>query len=118
VADAGRSLGLPEGLLEQGRVEFVPNALAFVPIVALCSLFLPALNWRDWTTLGFFGSFAIEGAQVLMTARSATYVDVVANTLGAALGAFLAAGVRHHHERRRERERGMPPVGSGGTNGV
>jgi hypothetical protein len=116
-ADAGRSLGLPESLSSAGRVEFVLNALAFAPIVALASVFLPALNWRDWTALGFLGSFAIEAAQVLMTDRSATYVDIVANTLGATLGAVVAESLGLVLERRR-RERGAPPADVRGSSAV
>jgi glycopeptide antibiotics resistance protein len=103
VASAGQALGLPAPLLDPGRVEFCLNVAALMPIVALGSALWPARNWRDWTALGFCVAFAVETAQALMPDRSATFVDVVANTLGAALGGALVGFARRHLRRRQDR---------------
>lgn len=54
----------------------------------------PRSNWRDWTAIGFVLSGAVEVIQALaLDGRSATFVDVVANTLGAFLGAIAVRAV-------------------------
>jgi len=84
--------GVPETLATTDRVEFLLNVAAFVPLAALGGLIWRRLTWRDWTAFGFVASFGVEVVQALgLDARSATHVDVVANTLGALLGAAVAA---------------------------
>ncbi|QIK75260.1 VanZ family protein [Nocardioides piscis] len=90
VADLGLRLDLPAVLLAGDRVEFGLNVLAFMPVSFLGSLLRPSIRVTTWTAAGFAGSFLIEVAQVLLPDRSATHSDVVANTLGAALGAVAA----------------------------
>ncbi len=91
----GRSVGVAEAFLAPGRPEFVANVLILVPAAALASLVWSAPSWRDWTAYGFLFSLVIELLQgVLLDGRSATFVDVVANTLGALAGAVLVAGGR------------------------
>ena len=78
-----------------GRIEFVANALIMVPVSFLGAVAWPRTNWRDWTAVGFVLSGAVEVIQaVALAGRSATFVDVVANTLGAFLGAIAIASVK------------------------
>lgn len=88
LAEIGARIGLPAPLLEPGRVEFVANAMILVPLSFLGSATFPRLDWRDWTAHGFLLSGSVEGVQaLLLPARSATFVDVVANTAGTLVGA-------------------------------
>jgi glycopeptide antibiotics resistance protein len=98
VADVLESMGAPELILIPDRVEFLCNVAILVPATALGSLLWRAASWRDWTAYGFVFAGAIEVVQgLLLPARSATYVDVVANTLGALVGALLVAAVTLTH---------------------
>lgn len=98
VAEVLRSLGAPERVLIPDRVEFLCNVAILVPATALGSLLWRAPSWRDWTAYGFVFAGTIEVVQgLLLPQRSATYVDVVANTLGALLGAMLVAAARRAH---------------------
>ena len=90
VASLGLRLALPAPLVEPTRVEFSLNVLAFLPLALLGSLWRPAVTVSAWTTIGFAGSLLVEATQTLLPDRSATHSDVVANTLGAALGAMIA----------------------------
>lgn len=103
VTSVGEALGLPASVLAAGRVEFCLNVAALMPIAALGSALWPARNWRDWTAFGFCVAAAVETAQALMPDRSATFVDIVANTLGAALGGALVGFARRHLRRRQDR---------------
>ena len=101
IASAAESVGIPPALAATDRVEFVLNALAFAPVSLLGSLLWPRWTWRDWTAGGFVGSFLVEAFQALfLAARSATYVDVVSNTLGALGGAILAIALARALPRR------------------
>jgi glycopeptide antibiotics resistance protein len=86
------TLGAPDAVANQMRLEFAMNAVIIAPVVFLGALLLPRYTWRDWTAIGFSGAMLVEMTQgMLMPGRSATFVDVVANTLGALLGAGCAA---------------------------
>ena len=108
LVEIGNGLGLPGPLVVPSRVEFIANVLVLVPVSFLGSVLLPRLDWRAWTAYGFVLSGTVEMAQaLLLPARSATFKDVVANALGALLGAFaftLAVWAydrfRYRHERR------------------
>lgn len=101
VAEALRDLGAPERVLVPDRVEFLCNVAILVPATALGSLLWPSANWRDWTAYGFVFAGTIEVLQgLLLPERSATYVDVVANTLGALTGGVLVSVVRLAYARR------------------
>jgi glycopeptide antibiotics resistance protein len=92
VAELAEWIGMPAPLVEGYRVEFVLNVLAMVPLAVLGSVAWPDLGWRDWTAYGFAISMSIEAVQALAFAgRSATFVDVVANTAGAGAGALAVA---------------------------
>ena len=91
VTDVLRRLGLPETLVNGYRVEFVLNALMFAPVPFLGAWVFPRLRWTDWVAYTFLASSAVEVTQGLFfPARSAQFVDVVANTLGGVLGALAA----------------------------
>jgi hypothetical protein len=88
-------LGAPAALTAPGRVEFVCNALILMPVSALGSLRWPRTTWRDWTAYAFVVAGGVEVLQgLLLPARSASFVDVVANTLGGLGGAAFVAALR------------------------
>ena len=100
-AERLRDAGAPERLLVPERVELLANVAILVPATAMASLLWRSATWRDWTAYGFVFSGCVEVVQGLfLDERSATYVDVVANTLGAALGGICAALVFVLHQRR------------------
>jgi glycopeptide antibiotics resistance protein len=73
------------------NVEWGLNVLMFVPLSLLGSYFRPGWTWRDWVGVGFVASGLIELVQlVFLPNRVASFSDVVANTLGALIGALLA----------------------------
>jgi glycopeptide antibiotics resistance protein len=89
------AFGAPPVLTVPGRVEMVLNAVMFAPAAALASLTWPQVHWANWVAYGFIGSGLVELVQgVILPARSAEFVDVVANTTGALVGALLALAVR------------------------
>jgi hypothetical protein len=84
--------GAPAVMTAPGRVEFLLNAAMFTPIPFLAALTFPRHPWANWVVYGFVASGAVELVQgVYLPPRSAQFVDVVANTLGALLGALVAA---------------------------
>ena len=88
-------IGLGSHLVQGYRVEFVLNVAALVPVSLLGSLIWPHCNWRDWTAACFVLSMGVEAVQALvLVERSSTYVDVVANTAGAMIGALAIAAWR------------------------
>jgi len=79
----------------QGRAEFIANALILMPVSALGSLVWARSRWRDWTAWGFVLAGCVELAQgIALSARTASFTDVVANTLGAMGGALFVALMR------------------------
>jgi glycopeptide antibiotics resistance protein len=70
-----------------GWIEFVANIVIFVPLGFLLTL----LFRRAWigALVGMAGSACVELVQTLIPHRQASLRDVVANTIGAAIGAFL-----------------------------
>lgn len=95
VSEIAESVEAPSQTTVGGRVEFALNALMVAPISALGSLVWPRWNWRDWTAVAFLASASVELIQGLfLLDRSATFVDVCANTLGGLLGAATAALAR------------------------
>lgn len=91
-ADRAADLGAPDWIVEPYRFEFLANALILMPVSALGSLIWPSTTWRDWTAYAFLTAGAVECAQALLLPdRTASFVDVVANTLGGLLGAVLVA---------------------------
>lgn len=104
LVDLGDWVGVPDRLTTQARAEFIANALLLMPVSALGSLGWPRTRWRDWTAWAFVLAAAVELAQGLfLSARTASFVDVVANTLGG-LGGALVVGVVRWSSLSRPRE--------------
>lgn len=83
--------GLPEAAV--ARMEPLANVAIFVPLPVLGALVFGPRSVTGWTGLAFALSFAVEVTQrVLLTGRSGSTSDIVANTLGALLGAILVWG--------------------------
>ena len=83
--------GAPPALTQPARVEFFLNAAMFAPVVFLAALALPRHPWANWVVYGFVLSAGVELLQGLfLPPRSAQFEDVVANTLGALVGALVA----------------------------
>ena len=88
-------LGVPDSLVTFARAEVLMNAVIVVPLTFLGSLVLRRLRWQDWTTYAFLGSIAVELVQgLLLPNRQSSFSDIVANTVGALLGALLALLLR------------------------
>ena len=102
IGDVAARLGAPDRLLVPSRVEFIVNVGVIAPAAALGSVVWPRTTWRDWTAYGFVFSASIELTQGLpLPTRSARFDDVVANTLGALVGAVFVLLVRWVAARRR-----------------
>jgi glycopeptide antibiotics resistance protein len=83
-------------------VEFTANVIWFVPLGLLGVLAVGRRWW--WLVLlgGAAVSIAIEAGQwLLLPERTPTPVDVIANTLGVAIGVAIAVGLLLVRERRR-----------------
>ncbi|GAA5147501.1 hypothetical protein GCM10023340_20030 [Nocardioides marinquilinus] len=108
LSDLAGSLGLT--VLTPDRAEVLLNVVMLVPLSLVGGLLFPRLRVADWTTIGFVTSLLIEVVQrLLLPTRTGSSRDVVANTLGALLGALLlgaalrgwAAWQHARHERHR-----------------
>ncbi|GGD75595.1 VanZ family protein [Microbacterium murale] len=71
-----------------GWIEFATNVLMFAPLGFLLTLLFQH-SWRG-VVLAFVFSACAELAQFVIPSRQPSLRDIVANVLGAALGAFLA----------------------------
>jgi glycopeptide antibiotics resistance protein len=100
VGDVLRAGGAPESLVAGKRVETLMNVLVISPLTFFGHWAFPGRSWQDWTAYGFVGSMAVETTQGLyLSARSPEYVDVVANTAGALLGALATIVVAAYQAR-------------------
>ncbi|POH62230.1 VanZ family protein [Cryobacterium zongtaii] len=82
--------GVP-GWVNYALVEFTANIALFLPVGLLGVVLLGSARWWMAVLAGFAASSLIElGQLVFLPARFATPLDVLANTIGAALGALLA----------------------------
>jgi glycopeptide antibiotics resistance protein len=85
-------------------VEFTLNIGLFVPGAFAAALLWPRVRWWQWVLVGFAVSGAIETVQgVFLPSRQAEWRDLVANTVGAAVGAGL--GLLLHRVVRRSAAR-------------
>ena len=101
IGDVAARLGAPDRLLVPSRVEFIVNVCVIAPAAALGSVAWPRTTWRDWTAYGFVFSASIELVQgLLLPTRYPEFDDIVANTLGACIGAALVLVVRRVAARR------------------
>jgi glycopeptide antibiotics resistance protein len=90
-------------------VEFTANVLWFVPFGLLGVLALGRRWWWLVLLLGAAVSTAIEAGQwLLLPERTPTPVDVVANTVGTAIGVAIAVGWLLIRERRPTHGRPSP----------
>lgn len=88
-------LGLPARALRYDLLEQAANVVIVVPVGFLGALSFPRLRWQDWAAYAFVGALAIELTQgVLLPDRQMSATDVVANTVGALLGALVASPFR------------------------
>ena len=93
-AGVAERLGAPAWILEPARWEFLCNALVFVPVPVLGVAAWPATGPLSWARACLAGSVGVEVVQaLLLPERSATAIDVVANTTGAIAGSLLVAGL-------------------------
>ena len=91
-------LGLPASSGLWHWVEFAENVLIIAPVTFFASLLPPALLMVGMDGLGFLTAVFVEVFQGLfLPGRSATFSDVVANTLGALLGALVARALSRPH---------------------
>ncbi|MDJ1370121.1 VanZ family protein [Gulosibacter molinativorax] len=96
---AGKSLGMP-GVVTLGWYEFGLNVLLFAVPVALASLLWRRVPWWVWPLLALVVSGGIEVVQLVFLPREFSLRDVVANTLGAVLGAAVVALARARGRRK------------------
>ena len=95
--------GVPEWF-GYSKLEFTANIGMFVPLGFLVSLLLPVRVW--WLSLIICPaiSVAIELVQgAVLAGRFATVSDVIANSIGGLVGAFVALVIRAVVHRRDEK---------------
>jgi glycopeptide antibiotics resistance protein len=87
-------VGASSDAVSFSRMEFVMNVAIIAPATFLGSLVWPRWTWRDWTAAGFVAAALVELTQaLLLPRRDGSFSDIVANTLGALLGAVVALAV-------------------------
>lgn len=82
-------------------LEFLANVAMFAPLGLLAALAWPQLRGGWIAAAGLTLSTTIELVQLTMPTRYSTVSDVIANTLGAALGWAVVAWWRHLARARR-----------------
>jgi len=98
------AVGAPPMIAHIDHVQFILNALMFTPLVVLGAVLVPRVRWSEWVVLAFVISGAVELFQgFVLPSRYAEFADVVANTLGALLGALLVQAVRLVRRKRTPR---------------
>ncbi|MFT4307662.1 MAG: VanZ family protein [Microbacterium sp.] len=86
--------------LTYARVEFGANILLFVPFGILLALILRRSRYLV-LPIAFVTTVAIESVQgIVLALRTASVLDVVANTVGACVGLLLVAGFETCRVRR------------------
>ena len=74
-------------------LEFTANVVLFLPFGLLAAMAYPRLRPVAVVVLGSASSVVIELVQLTIPSRYATVSDVIANTIGAALGWLIFAAV-------------------------
>jgi len=93
--------GLPQ-LFGYAAIEFGANVVMFAPLGFLLTMVLPLKRWWLAPLVGAALSAGIELAQLTTFAdRFASVGDVLANSIGAVLGAVLATAWRRRSAHRR-----------------
>jgi glycopeptide antibiotics resistance protein len=109
VSDLGVWVGFSAETASQSRAEFLCNAAILAPVSALGSLIWTRTTWRDWTAYAFVIACGVELTQgALLPDRTASQVDIVANTLGGLAGAVVVLAARWLSRRRTVA--GTPPT--------
>lgn len=86
--------GVPE-FVDYGFIEFSANVALFVPVGFIFGLIVPLRWFPVALLLGPLLSGGIEVAQhFLLDGRYSTIADVIANSIGATLGVFIAITIR------------------------
>lgn len=102
--DALRAAGAPLWV-DYDLIDFLANIAFFVPVGLIAALLLPRRLWWLAIPIGAALSAALELGQALfLPQRYASLTDVIANTLGAALGALIGAAIRSAGMRRQRAE--------------
>lgn len=89
-------------------LEFVANVALFVPFGALWMLALPRLRPLAVIGSGLATSALIEVVQLALPSRFSSLSDVIANTLGTAVGVALVALIRWTRARQTRATSGLP----------
>ena len=85
-------------------LEFSCNIVMFIPFSLLGGMIWPVRGVLEWVVLGAALSGAIELCQLFfLPHRYATLSDVIANTLGALLGAVLVRAFQLRRQRKLSR---------------
>lgn len=94
-----RDLGFPQPVYDPGFIEFALNVLLFAPLAALCALIWTRPKLWMWILGGFLLSSTLEWVQdTSLLDRSPSSSDIIANTLGTALGAGVVCATRWLHQ--------------------
>lgn len=97
--------GMPS-FIGYNKFEFGANILLFVPFGYIAAAW--TRKWWHPLAAGFSASCLIElGQALLLPNRFASLLDIVANTVGAALGIFIHVFLNARHA---ERRRDSPPA--------
>lgn len=84
-----------------GWIEFAGNVLIFIPLGLLLTLLLP----RPWlgVALALVISILVEVAQMVIPSREPSLRDILANLLGASVGAAIAWALELRRRRRADK---------------
>ena len=103
VAVRRADVGLWRQLIGPG--EFVANLLLFVPVGVVLAFIVGTRRWWLAVALCVVGSIAIELVQGALPGRVSDLRDVVANTLGGALGVLVVVLISRRRAARARRAR-------------
>jgi glycopeptide antibiotics resistance protein len=91
-------------LFNYSLVEVLLNVVLFAPIGFALALLLPRRFWLLAPTFGALLSMTVEVVQhYYLAGRKGTVTDIIANSIGALLGAILAIVAKRAHARRARR---------------
>jgi len=97
IVDAIAGMLVPLGIpfdIGYSTLEFLANIALFLPLGALHVLAWHRLPWWTAALGGFALSAVIELVQIVLPTRYSTVSDVIANSMGALVGALLVVAVR------------------------
>lgn len=109
LSDALAAIGVPAALADTSLIEFYLNVQLFVPLTILCSLLWPRVKVWGWLVAGLLISSTLEWLQMqFLSDRTSTSRDIIANTLGAGVGAGTVFVVRWLQENEQARRAVLP----------